>query len=357
MSTKKTFIDSILQNKILSHTLLWSFFLLFSTTLATLNSGKLTEELIKYLAILPSQMLASYFLIYFQIPKLSLKKKYVSFFISLIISGYFFSALARFCVVHIAEPLFRKDFEQETILEILSDSDYLFSVYFPSVYSVAFIVLIIYSLRKRAEQQQQIEILQKEKATNELKFLRAQIQPHFLFNTLNNLYALTLSKSDLAPKVVLKLSEILDFILYQSNQPEIPIEKEIELIESFIELETLRYGDLLDIQFHHEIKDQKSNIAPLILLPFVENAFKHGVAGNLENPKIKIDLKIDNNTLQFQVYNNKPKVIVSVKETMKGGIGTQNLKRQLELNYLDKYNLDVENTEEEYRVFLQIDLN
>lgn len=356
MSNDRTFVDSILKSSILSHVIFWCLYLLFSTTLATLNEGDFVEELIKYSAVMPSQLIAAYLLIHFQVPKFSLRKKYISFFGSLILSGYLLSAFARFCIVHIAEPLYRKDFEQETILEILSDVSYLFGVYFPLVYGIAFILLIVHILKKRAEEQQQIQILQKEKATNELKFLKAQIQPHFLFNTLNNLYALTLSKSDLAPKVVLKLSEILDFILYQSNQSEISIEKEIELIESFIELEMLRYGDLLDIEFHHKIDDTTSKIAPLLLLPFVENAFKHGAAGNLENPTIKIDLTIENKQLKFQVYNNKPKVVSSIKETMKGGIGTQNLKRQLELNYSGEYDLDVENTEEAYQISLTIDL-
>jgi LytS/YehU family sensor histidine kinase len=325
--------------------------------LATLNSGQFSAELIKYLVLLPTQLTATYILIYVQVPKFSMKKKYLLFFLSLILLGYIFSAMARFSMVHIAEPLFRKDFVQESLLEILSDVYYLLIVYFPSVYGVAFIFLMIHTLKKRTDAQQQIEILQKEKATNELKFLRAQIQPHFLFNTLNNLYALTLTKSDLAPQVVLKLSEMLDFILYQSNQVTISIEKEIELIQGFIDLESLRYGDILKINFEYKTDNALTKISPLILLPFVENAFKHGAAGNNEDPTIDIQLKVENQRLDFRVFNNKPKGFAEQKENISGGIGTQNLKRQLELNYAGEYNLNVQNSNEEYIVSLTLNLN
>ena len=356
MSRPNNFIDRILENTLFSHILFWILYLVFSTTLATMNSGRFSDELIKYVVLLPTQLIAAYLLIYVQVPRLSMKKRYALFFGSLIVSGYLLSAFARFSMVHIAEPLFRKDFVQETIGEILMDVSYLLSVYFPSVYGVAFILFIIHVLKRRTDAQQQIEILKKEKATNELKFLRAQMQPHFLFNTLNNLYALTLSKSDLAPQVVLKLSEILDFILYQSDQSEISIEKEIELINAFIELETLRYGDALRLNFEHDVQGDFTKISPLILLPFVENAFKHGAAGNLEDPKIDIQLKVKDGTLYFTVYNNKPKVPAVRKDSLSGGIGTQNLQRQLDLNYPDKYQLDVQNSDQEYKISLTIEL-
>jgi sensor histidine kinase YesM len=344
-----------MQNRTGSHIVFWIFFLLFTTSIAALSDGVFTDHFIKYLAILPTQILASYLLIYVQIPKLLQKKRYTLFVFSLLLTGYFFSALARFNVVHIAEPFFRTDFEQETILEILSDTYFLFTVYFPTVYTVAFLILIIHSVKKKSNERQQIEVLHKEKAMNELKFLKAQIQPHFLFNTLNNLYALTLAKSDLAPEVVLKLSEMLDFILYQSSQAAIEIQKEIELIQGFVDLESLRYGDLIDARFIHQVDDESAKISPLILLPFVENAFKHGASGNTENPTIDIQLNVENEFLTFKVYNNKP-AIQNVKEAIHGGIGIKNLKRQLELNYPNQYSLDLKETETDYSVHLTLQL-
>lgn len=259
-------------------------------------------------------------------------------------------------VVYIAEPFIRTDFAQESIQEILSDTAYLFSVYFTSTYVYAFVMMLIKTVKIRFEERQKIQILQKEKATNELKFLKGQIQPHFLFNTLNNLYALTLTKSDLAPKVVLKLSELLDFILYQSDKATIPISKEIELIQGFIELETLRYGDKIAVDFNFETEDNSVKIAPLLLLPLVENAFKHGVSGSTKDAKIKIDLQVTEDQLKFEIFNTKPAQAVS--KNLKGnGIGSVNLKRQLELNYPDGHSLAVKDTSEDYFVELCINLN
>ena len=356
MKDNISFLDNILQNRTLSHVLFWSLFLLVFIMLGVLNTGAFKPIAYNNLALLPSQIVAAYLLNYYQLPKLLFKRKYISFLVSMLLSVYILSAFARYNVVHIVEPLVRKDFVQETIQEILLDFGYLFSAYFPAVYMYAIIMLAIKAVKGRFEEKHQIEILKKEKATSELKFLKAQIQPHFLFNTLNNLYALTLSKSDLAPKVVLKLSELLDFILYQSDQVSIPIEKEIELIQGFIDLESLRYGDALNLNFKHSVDNSKTPIAPLLLLPLIENAFKHGVSSNPSNAHIDIDLVVIDNTLNFKAYNNKLNDLAKPETNSKFGIGTSNIKRQLELNYPDKYVLEVEDNSDNYLVNLVIDL-
>lgn len=306
--------------------------------------------------MLPVQVIAAYIFNYYQIPKLLFKKNYFLFTLSMFLLVYIFSALGRLSIVYLAEPLIREDFVQESLGEILSDTAYLFSVYFPAVYIYSFIMLIFKTIKNRFEEKHRIEILQKEKATNELKFLKTQIQPHFLFNTLNNLYALTLTKSDLAPKIVLKLSELLDFILYQSNVSKISINKEIELIEGYIDLESLRFGDRLDLVFEHKVDDLNTRIAPLVLLPIIENAFKHGAIGKANATKIHMLLSVENNVLNFEVYNNKSKTSPQRRMSNKSGIGTSNLKRQLELNYPNKNRLKVEDSLEGYLVKLCLEL-
>lgn len=358
MNKIQLFTDRILQNRIVSHILFWVSFLLVFTILASLNSGTFKYHIINYLAMIPAQMAAAYVLNYYQIPHLLLKKKYVLFFASLLFYIYVFSAFGRFSIVYIAEPFIREDFTQESILEILSDTAYLFAVYFPGVYTYAFIMLIAKAIKDRFEEKNRIETLLKEKATSELKFLKAQIQPHFLFNTLNNLYALTLAKSDVAPQVVLKLSELLDFILYQSDQPSIPIKKEIELIEGFIELESLRYGALLDLSFDHQIDDQSTPLSPLLLLPLIENAFKHGFGEKTTKTMININLLVENRKLHFEISNSKHNVVNNKDfQNQPSGIGTTNLKRRLALNYPDKYELQSLDKEAIYSVKLYIDLN
>lgn len=357
MKNNNSFLDNVLQNRVLSHILFWCSFLVIFTILGVLDSGTFKPNALSNLAMLPSQIAAAYFLNYYQLPKLLLKKRYFLFFVSIFLSVYFLSAFARFNVVHIVEPFFRENFEQETIKEILLDFIYIFSVYCPAVYAYALIMLAVKAIKTRFEEKHQIEILQKEKATSELKFLKAQIQPHFLFNTLNNLYALTLAKSDLAPKVVLKLSELLDFILYQSDQASISIEKEIELIQGFIDLESLRYGNELDVSFEKRVDDLNTQIAPLVLLPLIENAFKHGVSSDPKNAKIHIDLLVSGNSIKFKVFNTKLNDSVKQVTNTKSGIGTSNLKRQLEINYPNKYTLEIDEKQDSYFVELLIDLS
>jgi LytS/YehU family sensor histidine kinase len=252
--------------------------------------------------------------------------------------------------------LVRTDFEQESITEILTDTSYLFAIYFTSTYVYAFVMMLIKTVKTRFEERHKIQLLQKEKATNELKFLKGQIQPHFLFNTLNNLYSLTLAKSDLAPKVVLKLSELLDFILYQSHQETIPISKEIELLEGFIDLESLRYGDKVAINFQHTSENEYIQVSPLLLLPMIENAFKHGVSGRVKKAEIRINLQVTPEELNFEIYNSKPNTVVS-KELIGNGIGNVNLKRQLELNYPNAHSLNMNDTPTSYQVNLTLQLN
>ncbi|MFS4447533.1 sensor histidine kinase [Maribacter sp. 2307UL18-2] len=353
---KESVLDRVLQKRWLTHLLFWLGLFFLFVVLAALNSGTFWPNVITYLAFLPAQLLAAYVLNYYQLPHLLYKKKYVRFGLSLLLSIYVFSAMGRIGVVHIAEPFVRTDFVQESISEILTDTAFLFSVYFTSTYVYAFIMMLIKAVKSRFEEKQRTEQLQKEKIVNELQFLKGQIQPHFLFNTLNNLYALTLSKSDLAPVVVLKLSELLDFILYQSHQSAIPISKEIELIQGFIELETLRYGGKIDVNFTCEAPDKTLQIPPLLLLPLVENAFKHGVSGSVEKAKINITLQAEVGRLYFEIFNTKPKII---KDTIREGkgIGKANLKRQLDLAYPDAHHLAIVETPADYTVRLSISLN
>lgn len=358
MRTTNTIIDRILQHRIVTHFLFWSSFLLIFTLLGALNTGTIKNHLINYLALLPAQMLAAYTLVYYQVPRLLLKKKYVQFGLSFILAVYVFAVVARLTIIYVAEPFIREDFVQESVLEVLSDPIYLFAVYFPGVYLIVFLMLTVKTIKERFEEKHQIEVLQKEKATTELKFLKAQIHPHFLFNTLNNLYALTLAKSDAAPEVVVKLSEILDYMLYQCNDPTIAIHKEVELIQNYLDLERLRYGQQLQVRFEHQIEQENTAIAPLLLLAFVENAFKHGVRGNPRPSLIEIDLSVKQQQLYFKVMNTKISIKVPKKSNLaRNGLGLSNVKRQLVLHYPKQHQLNIQDTNTTYEVTLTINLN
>ena len=357
MKGLRQLLDSVFQNRLATHLLFWVGLLTIFISLASLNSGTIKANVANYLSLLPAQIGAAYLLNYYQIPKQLFKKKYFGFCIGFLLSIYVFTAIGRLSIIYIAEPFFRENFTQESLSEILSDSAYLFSVYFPSVYVYALIMLLIKAFQNRFKEKHKIEVLQKEKAFNELRFLKAQIQPHFLFNTLNNLYALTLAKSDLAPEVVLKLSEILDFILYQNNAPKIEIKKELELLNAYIELETLRHGEKLSVNFNHKIDDETVTLAPLLLLPLVENAFKHGIVPTTDQSEIILDLKISKGNLNFRTKNQKGhnKSTRPIKPS-NSGIGITNLRRQLELNYPKKHSLTVLGNGENFEVQLELEL-
>ena len=356
MESHLSILDRVLQKRYSLHLIFWGSFLLVFTLLASLTHGPLAYHLIYYLSLLPAQIFATYILVYYQYPKLFLRKKYVWFSLSCLASAYTFAALARICNIYLAEPVYRENFEQETIAEILGDPLYLFSVYFPVVYVVAFLMLAINVIKERFEEKHRLEVLEKEKIANELKFLKAQINPHFLFNTLNNLYALTLAKSDAAPLVVMKLSELLDYILHESNATRIALRKELEMIEGYIELEKLRYGDTLELTFSHAIFQPDIPIAPMILLSIVENAFKHGVSPNPEGAMVQIDLVTDTDLLHFKVRNSIPRQHESSLDD-RMGIGSPNINRQLELNYPSLYKLETRKDQDTFTLELNILLN
>ncbi|MEM6771160.1 MAG: histidine kinase, partial [Bacteroidota bacterium] len=195
-----------------------------------------------------------------------------------------------------------------------------------------------------------------EKAQAELRLLKAQIHPHFLFNTLNNLYSLTVEKSDQAPEVVERLSEMLDYQLYQCNTPKVAVRKEIELLENYIQLESLRYGKRLRLSFEHSVDDPGAQIAPLILISPVENAFKHGASGNADSPFIEIQLNVTAGMLYFNVRNNKPPIAITDHTEYTEGIGLNNIRKQLRLLYPDQHVLTIEETEQEFHLSLVITL-
>ncbi|TWI85743.1 histidine kinase [Lacibacter cauensis] len=185
----------------------------------------------------------------------------------------------------------------------------------------------------------------------ELNYLKSQTNPHFLFNTLNNIYSLARDKSNLAPESILRLSKILRFMLYETNGEFIPVDKEIKIIEDYIALETLRYDNSLKIEFAHNAEDYSRPIPPLLLIPLVENAFKHGVSETRNKPFISIELSIQQQQLSFTVKNSVGDA--PERGYVKENIGLSNLRRQLMLLYSD-YHLSATLENSEFVVNLKI---
>jgi len=359
MSDIKTqLINNILRRRWLRHVVLWLGVLLFYTLTLKIHYGSYYKTFLSRLIMLMPQILAFYSLMYFQIPKLLNRKKYLLFVSSFILGSYLFSALARILKVHIIEELYREPpFSQESIGEILTDIKRLYDHYFRRGILTVFVVVVVKLLKERFEEKSKHEILEKEKVSAELNFFKAQIHPHFLFNTLNNLYVLTLQKSDKASETVLKLSEMLDYMLYQCNDDRVAIDKEIKLIQNYIDLEQLRYGERLELVFNQAIDNPQTQIAPLILVSLIENAFKHGASGAIEKPLINIDIKVEKGQLHFSVFNTKTKVKQEDKTDFKKGIGVSNTKSQLQLIYPNAHQFEIIEEELSYHVKLDLYLN
>jgi sensor histidine kinase YesM len=186
--------------------------------------------------------------------------------------------------------------------------------------------------------------LEHEKLEAELKFLKTQLHPHFLFNTLNNLYALTLKKSDHAPEMVIKLAELMHYMLYESNSREVTLEKELQYLDNYISLEKLRYSGRAEISFSVSGDITGKKVAPMLFLPFIENSFKHGLGEEVNAGWVDIHLRVQEDWVILEVENSRsvPDIIHPVPTGNGNGIGLRNVQRRLDLLYPDRYELKVE---------------
>lgn len=203
-------------------------------------------------------------------------------------------------------------------------------------------------------EKQKSDAIEKEKLQTELSLLKSQIHPHFFFNTLNNLYALTIKKSDLAPGMLLKLSELMSYSLYESEGSYVSLSKEIKHIQNYIELESLRFGNSMNVDFAVKGLEEDKFIPPLIFLPFIENCFKH-TATKHRGLSIVIDLTIHNDTITLKTKN--PYAHDQKKLSTAGGLGLRNVQRRLKLLYEDAYYLETEIAESYFIAVLQIPLS
>lgn len=206
-------------------------------------------------------------------------------------------------------------------------------------------------------QQKDKKELQSQTLQSELKFLKSQINPHFLFNTLNSLYALTLKKSDLAPAIVLKLAEMMRYMLYECNEKEVLLSKEINYLKNYLELEKLRHGNnmAIDLEIKGDIDKQK--IAPLILIPFIENSFKHGVNNQIGQGFVNLRLDILDDILKMILENSKSPSLPKTMDKRSGGIGLVNVKRRMDILYPTRHVLDISESPNTYKVDLTLNLD
>lgn len=245
---------------------------------------------------------------------------------------------------------------------ILFDSwiDYIFTGYYFIAYysfwniSLIFVVYVLTtSLLHLARGWFRLQEIEQEKTHAELKALKSQINPHFLFNSLNSIYSLARKNSPKVPEKIVQLSDLMRHIIYESEAELIPLEKEIEMIKNYIELQNLRTSESDKIKLEISGKVENVKIAPLIFFPFVENSYKHGLKSGAEDAFVNAFISVPDNIVNFEIENSKG-LAPSVSETRYNGIGIENVKKRLELIYPGKYKLQIHEGEKTYKVSLRI---
>ena len=288
---------------------------------------------INELLFLPWKMIPFYALFYWLIPQYFHKKQYPVF-------ALLFCLILMFCMLgyrSMTKPVSYLMYQEWPEFNTYSSRRliYAFTELLPALGIASSIKLI----RGRMAAQRREKALEKEKLAAELNFLKAQTNPHFLFNTLNNLYGLARKQDVNTAPSIMKLSNIMRYILHECSSNFVPIRKEVRIIEDYIELEQLRFDEHLEVHFNHSIDEWETDIAPLILMPFVENAFKHGASESRFGAKVLIDLQLSQQELYFRVSN-------TIEDTnhnkINKGVGLQNVERQLELIYPDRHHLQIQ---------------
>ncbi len=329
-------------HRLTQHLLFWGGHLLVFTLLS--GGETFWNILLHALINLIPQMTSVYLMIYLIFPRLLIPKKYLLFFVIALLSLTIIS-LGQYGLSALTFPAMR----QEGFVLRFWLSNFVILGYTTAL------ALGIKLLKYWNQRERYIKELDNARLETELKFLKAQIHPHFLFNTMNNLYTLSLKRSKKAPEIVEKLSDLLRYMAYEVSHPLVALENEIEQLKNYMALEKLRYGPNLELSFSINGNVEEVKIAPLLLLPFVENSFKHGVSGKMGASWITISLEIEKEVLQFKVENSKSSQIKD-ETGYTQGIGLKNVKRRLELIYTDKYDLKIIDTET-HLIVLKIDLS
>lgn len=334
------------------HIVFWLVYFVFNTMRWSSLHNDFEYSLKTNLLGFPIHMALAYFNIYYLMPKFVYTKKYVKFALSILVS-LFIMLLAKYNLTYylVSTNVWPEGPEEIDSLTI----NYAINTMLGELYVVAFVTAIKVTVDWLNEKSKLHE-LEKRQLTTELKFLRSQVSPHFFFNTLNNIYALSLDKSDKAPQVILKLSDLMRYLLYGTKKKHQDLAKELECIQNYVDLEQIRFDDSLQINFNIFGDPENKTIAPMLLIPLVENCFKHGASQNIGKMHIAIDILIEESFLTFNATNTlPPNKMNNLQNAQEGGIGLSNVKKRLELGYAPKdYQLSIFEKDKTFNVILKL---
>jgi len=342
--------------RILAHLIFWLLYIAFQL----LQYGWENRDVIRLeyypdmWTIIPMQMIVVYFNLYVLLPKYYYPKKYLKYGLALFLTllfGAFYSRFTGWAIwiphMRTANPAHYLTEPKNFFVPVRIIRDWLD---FCPIIGLTFILHVIQDAYKR---EQHMRALEEGKHQAERDLLKAQIHPHFFFNTLNSLYALTMVKSDKGPEVVLQLSELMHYMLYDANAPQVSLDTEINHLRSYMDIEQLRFGDRLDLRCNIPADVNGQTVAPLLLLPFIENAFKHSLSHEKDKAWIHIDIILRQGDLRMHIANS----CHPVKKTGESsGIGLTNVKKRLELTYPGQHQLNIRPGDEVFEVDLIIAL-
>jgi sensor histidine kinase YesM len=335
------------------HVIFWTLYFIFEVVRWGFYYNDFTYSLqFNLIGVLVSLLLA-YTNVYYLMPKyLALKRLgvYLLIIVSLIIA---MSMIRVFITQGLISTVDWQVLNTNDVL--LVNPNYIIAIILEELFIVALTSSVVLAINWSKNLEITKGLIKKEHET-ELAFLRSQIQPHFFFNTLNNLYFLTLAKSDQAPEMVLKLSDLMNYVIYKGRNKQVSLLDEINYIQDYIDLERLRYGERLNFILNISGDIEDKYIPPLILQPCVENSFKHGGLNEDNKLSITIDLEVKGSTLLYSVINQRPvKVAKSENKSFENlGIGIANIKRRLNLLYKSNYSLHIQESDSQYQIMLKI---
>nr|WP_271711498.1 histidine kinase [Marinigracilibium pacificum] len=217
--------------------------------------------------------------------------------------------------------------------------------------AVLFVSTIIWIVQQAREREKIIQKQKNEQLSNELKLLKSQINPHFLFNALNNIYSMSVTNEQTTPEMILKLSEMLRYVLYETVEDRVRINKEVEYIQNYVDFQRLKDDEFQNIGFYSNIKNNELLIEPMLFIPFIENAFKHGNI-HQDNGVVDIRLISTDNEIQFSIINSKPST--QLNKDKASGIGIRNVKERLNLLYPNSHKLEINDSDTSFSVNLDI---
>ena len=343
-------------SRVALHVVFWLAYLPINAVLSCILRGATLDEEFKTALIgeaysLPVKLLLIYFIFYYVIP-LYLERSKIWQLVGLLLLAFVVATiLYRFEIVWVYFPINYPD----RVVNIFSFQGMLLTVFDLFITLAAAVTVKLLRMHYKSLEFEQVLI--REKLQSELNFLRAQTNPHFLFNTLNNLYVLARKKSDKTADAIMMLSKIMRFVLYECRAPRIAVGDEARVIQDYIELEKLRYNKRLRVDYEENLDNPHALIAPLLLLPFVENSFKHGASSTTGDVDIRINLLLHENDLVFSVENTVDSDFEIPANSNNGsGIGLKNVHRQLDLLYPGQYELTTGRADGFFKADLKIRL-